>query len=170
MNAVSIVSSTDPSVSISLSGEVREHLRRHFSNELPGSKFNSEGPEQLLQMVLDLYPKDVAAAVPDGEGIKIVSLRFRSEIGTSNVVPISELTDEECTTMRTVPRGETLARCVESDRLFPTNECQLILDADNNLITAYPGELAPPLPPTPDVHDPYWDNHVFIVPKSREKE
>lgn len=32
----------------------------------------------------------------------------------------------------------------------------------DDLITVYPGEAAPPLPPTPDIHDPYWDNHVFI--------
>lgn len=160
-----ITSRVIPIVSISLSVETREHLLRHFSDAFPGSKFDFESPEQLLQSVLDLFPEKVVSAVPDEQGVKIVSVRFEKIIGTNNVVPIDMLTKEEMNTLRTVSRGETLARCVTSNRVFPTNECQLILDKDNNLITAYPGELAPPLPLTPDIPDPYWDNHVFIVPQ-----
>jgi hypothetical protein len=163
-----IVSTVAPSVFIILSDEVREHLKRHFGNDLPGSKFEMESPEQLLQAVLDRFSEKVAGSVADDQGIKIVSVKFEKEIGTSNVVPIDELTEEELATLQTVPRGETMARCAKSNRVFPTCECQLIMDSENNLITAYPGELAPPLPDSPDIHDEYWDNHVFIE-SSKEK-
>lgn len=156
------VSKVDPSVGITLDDAVREHLRRHFDGDLPGSKFYAQSVEELLQVALDRFPHAIASAQPDDDDIKVVSLQFEKEIGTSNVVPINMLTPEELSTMQVVPRGETMARSVISNRMFPTRLCQLILDGDNRLITAYPGEAAPPLPPTPDIHDPYWDNHVFI--------
>lgn len=156
-------SNTDPRVFVALADEVREHLRRHFDGALPGSKFCFATPDELLQLAVDRFPSVIAGATPDADGIKVVSLCFEGVIGTSNVVPVDLLTDDERATLRTVPRGETLARCASSQRVFPTCECQLIMDNDNNLITAYPGEAAPPLPPTPDISDPYWDHHVFIV-------
>lgn len=158
-----IVSDSDPRVSVTLNDDVREHLRRHFDGDLPGSKFYFATPDELLQLAVDRFPSVIAGAAPNADGIKVVSLCFEGVIGTSNVVPVDLLTDDERATLRTVPRGETLARCVTSARVFPTCECQLIMDSDNNLITAYPGEAAPPLPPTPDISDPYWDHHVFIV-------
>lgn len=157
-----IVSDTDPRVSVTLNDDVREHLRRHFDGDLPGSKFYFATPDELLQLVLDKFPSLIANAAPNADGIKVVSLGFDKAIGTSNVVPIDDLTAEERATLRVVPRGETLARCATSRRVFPTSECTLIIDSRGNLITAYPGQVAPPLPLSPDIPDPYWDCHVFI--------
>ena len=162
MKADTIRSHTDPSVYVILRPEVRDHLRRHFDGDLPGSKFYAATPDELLQSVLDRFPNAVRNARPNADGIKIVSVEFDTPIGTSNVVPLESLTDDERATLRTVPRGETLARCASCSRIFPTCHCQLILDAVSALITAYPGPLAPPLPPSPDTPDPYWDHHVFI--------
>ena len=139
---------------ITLDDDTREHLHRHFDGELPGSKFCFQNAEELIQTIVDSFPKEIAEAQPNAEGVKVVSLHFPYEIGTCNVVAIDELTDAERNTLKTVPRGETLARCATSDRVFPTKE----------VITIYPGELAPPLPPTPETSDPYWDKHVFIAP------
>lgn len=162
MNTTTITSATDPSVCITLSDEVREHLHRHFDGDLPGSKFYAATPDELLQMALNCFPDTIANATANADGIKVVQLHFDKKIGTCNVVPVNVLTDDERATLRTVPRGETLARCATSHRLFPTSECTLIIDSSNYLVTAYPGEAAPPLPPSPDVPDPYWDRHVFI--------
>ena len=158
---MTIISKLDSTVSITLTDEVREHLMRHFTDSLPGSKFAVESPERLLQMVVDCFPEAVRSATVS-DGCKIVSVRFPFDIGICNVVPLSELTKEELATLRTEERGEATVRCAESNRRFPTDDCQLILDENNQVITAYPGELAPPLPMSPEIHDPYWDEHVFI--------
>ena len=159
-----IFSTDDPHVEITLDDGTREHLHRHFDGELPGSKFCFQNAEELIQTIVDSFPKEIAEAQPNAEGVKVVSLHFPYEIGTCNVVAIDELTDAERNTLKTVPRGETLARCATSDRVFPTKECQLIMTKSNEVITIYPGELAPPLPPTPETSDPYWDKHVFLAP------
>ena len=160
-NSLTIISKNNPTVSITLTDEVREHLMRHFADDLPGSKFAVESPERLLQMVVDCFPEAVRNATVN-DGCKIVSVQFPFDIGICNVVPLSELTEEELATLHTEKRGEATVRCAVSDRRFPTDDCQLILDENNQVITAYPGELAPPLPENPEIHDPYWDEHVFI--------
>lgn len=169
MSNRTIVSATCPEVSIVVSDEVEEHLRRHFTDELPGSKFFCPNADELLQQILDQFPAEIAAAQADKEGVKVVSVQFPQEIGVCNVVAIEALTHEERATLHTVPRGETMARCATSQRQFPTAECQMILTSRNELLSLYPGELAPPLPPTPDIRDPYWDRHVFISPLTAEQ-
>lgn len=165
---MTIVSGYDPAVSVVLTDEVREHLMRHFAEGLPGSKFAVESPERLLQMVVDCFPEAVRNATVN-DGCKIVSVSFPFDIGICNVVPLNELTDEELATLHTEARGEATVRCAVSNRRFPTDDCQLILDEKNQVITAYPGELAPPLPESPEIHDPYWDEHVFITFKSENQ-
>ncbi len=158
---MTIISSSDPTVTLILTDEVREHLMRHFSDMLPGSKFTVETPERLLQTVVDSFPGTISNATVNN-GFKIVSLKFPFNIGTCNVIPLTELTPEEQSTLHLEQRGESIVRCAISCRQFPTDNCQLILDDKNQVITVYPGELAPPLPPRPDIPDPYWDKHVFI--------
>lgn len=158
-------SSTDSNVSISLSNETREHLQRHFNAEMPGSKFLFDSPDSMLQTVVDDYPNSIRNAPLNEYGCKVVSVTFPFDIGNGNVVSLDDVTEDELSTLQIIQRGETKARCIKSNRIIPTKECQLVLDEDNNLITAYPGELAPPLPDSPDIHDEYWDNHVFIEPK-----
>jgi hypothetical protein len=164
METVAFTSSKDIRLSIFLNEETREHLRRHFGTEQSGSKFNYDSPDELFQEIVNRYPQLVQKAVFNEYGCKTVSITFPFVVGCCNVVPLDELNEEERSTLRVVKRDETLVRCALSSRIFPTHECQLILDADNNIITAYPGELAPPLPDSPDIHDDYWDNHVFIEP------
>lgn len=149
---------------IKISPEVRKHLATHFQQDLPGSKFYSKSPEDLLEEAVRLFPDTFRKAKPDDDGRIRISLIFPREIGTSNVVSNEELTDEELKRIKIVERNGRMVRSVISDRIIPTCECQIILSADWHLITMFPGELAPPLPPSPDVHDEYWDNHVFVEP------
>ncbi len=157
------LSKRDADVSVQLSDEVREHLDSHFNKELPGSKFSVADVDTLLQMLLDLFPEKINGTKPDDDGRKRISFVFPFDIGTCNVVSVDQLTDREFGTMHRMRRGTKVVRVVESERVFPTDECQLVLSGDNNVITVYPGEAAPPLPDSPDIKDPYWDNHVFIV-------
>lgn len=151
--------------SITISPEVREHLASHFLQDLPGSKFYCESPEDLLEEAIRLFPKTFRDAKPDDDGRIRISLTFPKEIGISNVVSIDELTDEEKERIEIVDRNGKMVRSVKTDRIIPTRECQIILSQDWQLITMFPGEMAPPLPDSPDIHDEYWDNHVFIEPK-----
>ena len=152
---------------IKIAKDVREHLATHFQQDLPGSKFYSESPEDLLNMAQQLFPETFSNARPDADGRIRISLTFPDEIGVSNVVNIEELTEEERNRIVIVDRQGKKVRSVKTDRVIPTHECQIILSEDWHLITLFPGEMAPPLPDSPDIHDEYWDNHVFIEPESR---
>lgn len=148
--------------SIYISPEVRSHLSTHFLQNLPGSKFYSESPEGLLEEAMRMFPETFHKAKPDDDGRIRISLTFPREIGVSNVVSLDELTDEENSRIEIIDRSGKKVRSVRTDRIIPTNECQIILSNDWHLITMFPGEMAPPLPDSPDVHNEYWDHHVFI--------
>lgn len=148
---------------ISIFPEVREHLASHFQQDLAGSKFYSQSPEDLLDEALRLFPKTFREAKPDDDGRIRISLTFPREIGISNVVSVDKLTDEEKEQVEIIDRNGKMVRSVKTDRVIPTCECQIILSDDWHLITMFPGEMAPPLPDSPDIHDEYWDNHVFII-------
>lgn len=150
-----------------MSSEVREHLAMHFQQGLPGSKFYAESPEDLLNMAQQLFPETFSNAKPDADRRIRISLFFPEEVGVSNVVRIDELTEEERKRIEIVDRQGRKVRSVKTDRVIPTHKCQIILSEDWHLITMFPGEMAPPLPDSPDIHDDYWDNHVFIEPESR---
>ena len=151
-------------IPIQISNDVREHLALHFQQDFPGSKFFSSSPEDLLEEAMRLFPDKFREAKPDSDGRIRVSLQFPREIGVSNVVSMEDLTDEEKSRIEIVDRQGKMVRSIKTDRYIPTRECQIVLSEDWNLITMYPGEMAPPLPPSPDVLDEYWDNHVFIEP------
>jgi len=152
---------------IYISQEVRLHLATHFQNDLPGSKFFADTPEALLDLAQQLFPEIFSNAKPDVDGRYRISLTFPEEIGVSNVVSVDELTDEEKDRIGIIDRQGKKVRSVKTDRIIPTHECQIILSEDWQLITMFPGEMAPPLPPSPDIHDDYWDCHVFIESEIR---
>lgn len=147
-----------------ISLDVRNHLDPHFLCDLPGSKFYVESPDELLDEAQNLFPEAFRNAKSDADGRIRLSLTFPNEIGVSNVVCVDELTEEEKGKIKMVDRQGRKVRSVKTNREFPTHECQIILSEDWHLITMFPGEMAPPLPSSPDVHDEYWDNHVFIEP------
>lgn len=149
---------------IKISNDVRQHLILHFQRQHLGSKFYGDSPESLIDMAQKIYPEVFEQAKPDTDGRYRISLIFPEEIGVTNVVSIDKLTEEEQKRIELVDRQGRMVRSVKIDRVIPTHECHVILSEDWHLITMFPGELAPPLPPSPDIHDDYWDNHVFIEP------
>lgn len=141
---------------------VRLHIATHFLKDLPGSKFYYDSPEKLLEEAERLFPSKFSEAKPDDDGRIRISLTFPKAIGTNNVACIDDLTDEEKAKITMVDRQGKKARYVKTDRAMSTRECQIILSKDWELITMFPGELAPALPESPDIHDEYWDKHVFV--------
>lgn len=152
---------------IKISNDVRRHLATHFQQDLLGSMFFSKSPEDLLEEAMQLYPRIFRKAKPENDGRIRISLTFPDEIGVSNVVSIEELTEEEKNRIEIIDRQGRKVRSVKTDRVIPTHECQIILSEDWHLITMFPGKMAPPLPESPDIHDDYWDNHIFIEPESK---
>lgn len=151
---------------IRISRKVRNHLASHFGQKLPGSKFFCHSPEELLGKAQELFPEKFRDTEPDGDGRIRLSFVFPEVIGYCNVVSVSELTPEERELIQTVERQGRMVRTVRIGRRIPTPECQVILTADWHLVTMFPGEMAPPLPDSPDGHDGYWDHHVFIEPQA----
>lgn len=149
---------------IKISNEVRSHLALHFQQESLGSKFFADSPDVFLNLAQQLFPKVFSSAKPDYDGRIRISLIFPQKIGISNVVHIDELSNDEKRRIEIIDRDGKKVRCVKIDRIIPTNECQIILSTNWNLITMFPGEMAPPLPASPDIPDEYWDQHVFIEP------
>ena len=147
---------------IKITPEVHEHLATHFKQDQPGSKFYSESPEDLLKEAMRLFPESFRDARPDDDGRIRISLKFPREIGINNVVSIDNLTYDEKKRIEIVDRNGHKVRSVKTDRIIPTHECLIVLSSNWQLITMFPGEMAPPLPDSPDIHDEYWDNHVFI--------
>ena len=156
-------------IEIQITPEVRAHLTTHFQQDVPGSKFYSESPEDLLEEAIRLFPKVFRETKPDNDGRIRISLIFPRDIGVSNVVSIDSLTQEERKRVEVVDRQGRKVRSVKTDRIIPTHECQIVLSTDWHLITMFPGEMATPLPDSPDIHDEYWDNHVFIEPIEPDK-
>lgn len=150
-------------ITITITSEVKKHLASHFMQDLPGSKFYSTSPEDLLEEAMRLFPETFREAKSDNDGRIRISLTFPREIGVSNVVSVGELSDDEKRRIEIIVRDGKKVRCVKTDRTIPTNECQIILSSNWVLITMFPGEMAPPLPISPQVHDCYWDNHVFVT-------
>lgn len=147
---------------IIITPEVREHIATHFKQDLSGSKFFCHSPEELLDKSMVLFPEKFSNATPDDDGRIRISLTFPEEIGVSNVVNINDLTEEEKNHIEIIDRQDKKVRSVKTERNIPTHDCQIVLSEDWQLITMFPGELAPPLPDSPYIHDKYWDAHVFI--------
>ena len=152
---------------IHISKDVRSHLVTHFQQDFPGSKFYASSPEDLLNIAWKLFSETFNNVKPDEDGRIRISLTFPYDIGVSNVVNIDSLTQEERERIEIVDRQGRKVRSVKTDRIIPTKECQIVFSSDWHLITMFPGELAPPLPASPDIHNDYWDNHVFIEPTSK---
>ena len=151
-------------IKIKITEDVMQHLLVHFQKDEVGSKFNTDSPEELLMSAMRLYPHKFREAVPDDDGRIRLSLTFPEPIGVSNVVSVCELTVEEKGQLQIVDRKGKNVRSVKTNRINSTKECQIILSSDWNLITMFPGEMAPPLPTSPEIHDEYWDSHIFIEP------
>lgn len=151
-------------IKIMVSQQVREHLLSHFQNGTLGSKFTKGSLEEVLFDAMHLFADRFRDAKPDKDGRVRLSLCFPYHIGNSNVISLNQLTEEERETIVVENRGGIPVKAIHSTRQIPTAELQLILSADHHLITMFPGEMAPPLPASPDTHDDYWDYHVLIEP------
>lgn len=151
-------------IKIKISEQVQKHLSSHFQQDQIGSQFTIGSLEEILFDAMHQFPKKFKEAKPDKDGRIRLSFHFPHTIGYTNVIHVEKLTDDERDAIVIKDRDGIPVRIVLSARRIPATELQLILSANNHLITMFPGEMAPPLPASPEIHDDYWDHHVFIEP------
>ena len=151
---------------IRISQEARQHIdERHVSGRVSGSLFAQP-------FNLDTFlTKQLSTLLPINEqvadnGFVERTYHFDTPIGTTAVVDIKDLNDEERSTIHTAQRGTDTVREATSSRQFPTSYCTLILNPvagkrhTYQLVTLHPGEPAPP-----DYNNPWWEQHVFVIYK-----
>ena len=142
-----------------------DHVRRHFPGSYDsGSVFYAKTPADILTYAVFEFPGIFSDATPDPkDGRKRLSFIAKEVIGVSNVVHMNDLTPEEIAAITMEERDGVLVKIVQTNRTFPTKEFHIILDADNTIITMFPGPMAPPLPKNGEYSE-FWDRHVFIRP------
>lgn len=141
-----------------------DHIIRHFpgSDDI-GSVFFAKTPMEVLTKAATRFPQVFKEAKTDADKRIRLSFSFDEEVGVCNVVDVAVLTPEEVLTIREDERDGCIVKTATSNRIFPTKEFQLILEADHTIVTMFPGPMAPPLPKKGEVSD-FWDRHVFIKP------
>lgn len=158
-----------------ISEEVNGMLSVKYNNQdiheqlsLPGSKFSSlfvKSPQELVTILQDRYPYVFNSMAPDSDGKIRLSFKFEFPVGTSSIIHYTELTEQEKQTIKIEQRNDCIVKTVKVNRLIETDECQLILIPQDEVLyfcTAFPGELAPPLPRPGERGDIFWDTHLFI--------
>lgn len=135
--------------------------------KLPGSKFSSsfvKSPQELVTVLQNRFPCEFSSMQPDIDGRIRLSFKLGFPIGTTSIVNFEDLTELEKKTIKTEQRNDCIIKTVKVNRIIQTDECQLILilqDENYYFCTAFPGELAPPLPKQGDAIDSYWETHLF---------
>lgn len=135
---------------------------------MSGSKFYSsfvKSPQELIEFLQSKFPMVFKSIKPDSDGKIRLSFKFEFPIGTSSIIHYAELTEKEKQTIRTEQRNDCIVKTVKVNRLIETDKCQLILIPQDEVLyfcTAFPGELAPPLPRPGERGDIFWDTHLFI--------
>ncbi|MFN5911081.1 MAG: hypothetical protein ACK45H_07095 [Bacteroidota bacterium] len=167
------------------------HLLRHFSqidtsyrNELyriglndhaileacsvPGSKFDPcqiKKPDDIIGLV-DRGKTVFSILQPNGN--HAITLEFDFNIGSEGILSMNELTSSERELVTESMRSGTLLKFVRLPQLRLTNRLTLVTNINSELVTAFPGRYAPPLPYPEMVQDEkikaneFWNNHVFI--------
>lgn len=142
--------------------EIQEQLK------LPGSKFSSsfvKSPQELATVLQNKFPDMFCSMRTDIDGRIRLSFKLGFPIGTTSIIHYTDLTDQEKKTIKTEQRNDCIVKTVEVNRTIQTDECQLILipqDENYYFCTAFPGELAPPLPRQGENGNLFWETHLFI--------
>lgn len=136
--------------------------------ELIGSKFDVSqvlNPEQLLKLI---EKGKLIKEVKQPNGNTARSMEFEYTIGTEGIVALDELSNDERTQMKEVIRNGLHLKAIQLSRLKRTNRLTYVVNNQHEIITAFPGRYAPPLPftemPFEEKKDAteFWLNHVFI--------
>jgi len=135
---------------------------------LTGSKFDAShvlNPEQLLQLI---EKGTLVKEVKQPNGNTARSVEFEMPIGTEGIVALDELSHDEKKHIKEAMRNGLHLKAVRLSELKKTNRLTYVVNGQNEIVTAFPGRYAPPLPFPEMPFDEkknateFWLNHVFV--------
>ena len=136
---------------------------------MPGSKFHSDlvqNPDHILRLI-DRGRGNFK--IEQGNGNRAYTLEFDENIGTEGIVAFEELNDVQRKGVKEIVRNGFHLKAIESPIMNDSKQLTYILNTRNELITAFPGRYAPPLPHSEMTFDEkrsslhFWLNHAFIL-------
>ena len=100
--------------------------------------------------------------------VKVNVYYFNEIVGNDHLFLISDLSDQEKTFVRKIPRDGKIVNCIERSSYKSTSQVNVVLDNETNeILTIFPGKYAPPFPS--DAMDDFtkrnttlfWNEHCF---------
>ena len=148
------------------SGVTDEQIKSSLST--PGSKFSSDiisAPEDLFELIKknkNCESRNIS------NGYASINFEFDFVIGNEGIANLEQLSPEVLKTMTQEDRNGVIVNVVRMLNLTSTNKMEIIVNPLNEIITAFPGRFAPPLP-YPHFrsrdrvkYSDFWKQHVFI--------
>jgi hypothetical protein len=158
---------------LNLEDEIYKEFEQHGINksqilnqfEIIGSKFHSTFCQNPFQIINEIKKGILINEIHQSNGRTAFVYKYEMSIGTQQITSI-----ENCSGMKIEEelRGLQRIKVVKMRSLPETNYCTLVLDLENQFITAFPGSYAPAFPSdwmtTKEFEEAnsYWENHVFI--------
>ncbi len=148
------------------SGVTDEQIKSSLST--PGSKFSSEiitAPEDLLKLMERCKKFEIKNI---SNGFASFHFEFNFVIGNEGIAKLVELSPEVSKGITREDRNGIIVNVVRMRELPDTTKMEVIVNDTNEIITAFPGRFAPPLP-YPHFrsrdrvkYSEFWEQHVFI--------
>ena len=136
-----------------------------------GSKFFNtfcSNPFQLSKIINNSNPVE-SIKQSNGNCIFIYSFHESGGIGTDNLINLNNLLPIEQSNLRLEIRNGFLIKIVQKASFVKTNQLVVVASKENNeIITAFPGQYAPPFPihlsetKSKIASERFWGDHAFI--------
>ena len=134
----------------------------------PGSKFSSEiisAPEDLFELIKknkNCESRNIS------NGYASINFEFDFVIGNEGIANLEQLSPEVSKGITRDDRNGIIVNVVRMRELPDTTKMEVIVNDTNEIITAFPGRFAPPLPYAHfrardrERYKEFWEQHVFI--------
>jgi hypothetical protein len=136
-----------------------------------GSKFFNtfcSNPLHLSKIINNSNPVE-SISQSNGNSIFIYSFHESGGIGNDNLINVNNLLPFELKYLKVEKRNNFKIKIVEKEGFVKTNELVVVASKENNeIITAFPGQYAPPFPihlsePKSKIaSERFWEEHAFI--------
>lgn len=136
-----------------------------------GSKFFNtfcSNPFQLSKIINNSNPVE-SIKQSNGNSIFIYSFDKSGGIGNDNVINLNSLLPLELNNLKLETRNNFKIKIVQKASFVKTNQLVVVASKENNeIITAFPGQYAPPFPihltdtKSKIASERFWEEHAFI--------
>ena len=133
-----------------------------------GSKFNATIIQNPLDLMQLKEKGNIAFKIEQANDNDAISVKFDFVVGSEGILSILELSETEKQFIKESKRNGIFIKSIKLPELKPTNQITYIINKQDEIITAFPGRYAPPLPfsnmpfKEKKTSIEFWLNHVFI--------